>query len=220
MGAACRKFNTPVTGGNVSFYNQNPDGPVFPTPTIGMVGIIEDMKNRMTLDFKNSDDTIVLLGTQRNDIGSSEYLNKLKGVAFSQAPHFDLEEEFTLQQLVTSLIKDNSIISAHDISEGGLIVTLLESAFFNNKGFEVGSNASALRKDAYWMGEAQSRVVVSCTTAQVASIEAAAKKLNIDFTVLGKVTEGTITVDGENWGSIVSWKNSYDTAIENKLASK
>ena len=131
-----------------------------------------------------------------------------------------MDEEYTLQQLVSSLIKDHSIISAHDISEGGLIVTLLESAFYNNKGFEVGSNASSLRKDAYWMGEAQSRVVISCSTAQLASIEVAAKKLNIDFTVLGKVTEGTITVDGENWGSIASWKNSYDTAIENKLASK
>lgn len=220
MGAACRKFNTPVTGGNVSFYNQNPDGPVFPTPTIGMVGIIEDMKNRMTLDFKNNGDTIVLLGTQRNDIGSSEYLHKLKGVAHSQAPHFNLDEEFTLQQLVSSLIKDHAIISAHDISEGGLIVTLLESAFYNHKGFEVNSNASSLRKDAYWMGEAQSRVVVSCSTAQLASIETAAKQFNIDFTVMGKVTDGSITVDGENWGSIASWKNSYDTAIENKLASK
>ncbi len=107
-------------------------------------------------------------------------------------------------------------MSAHDISEGGLIVTLLESAFYNHKGFEVGSNGSSLRKDAYWMGEAQSRVVVSCSTAQLASIEAAAKQLNIDFTVLGKVTDGTITVDGENWGTIASWKNSYDTAIENK----
>jgi phosphoribosylformylglycinamidine synthase len=209
-----------VTGGNVSFYNQNPDGPVFPTPTIGMVGIVEDMKNRMTLDFKNNGDTIVLLGTQRNDLGSSEYLNKLKGVTHSQAPHFNLEEEFALQQLVASLIKDHAILSAHDISEGGLIVTLLESAFYNHKGFEVNSNGSSLRKDAYWMGEAQSRVVVSCTSAQLASIETAAKQFNIDFTVMGKVTDGSITVDGENWGSIASWKNSYDTAIENKLASK
>ena len=173
----------------------------------------------MTLDFKNNGDTIVLLGTQRNDIGSSEYLNKLKGVAHSQAPHFDLEEEFTLQQLVASLIKDHSILSAHDISEGGLIITLLESAFYNNKGFEVNSNASSLRKDAYWMGEAQSRVVVSCTSAQVTSIETAAKKFNIEFAVMGKVTEGSIQVDGEDWGTIASWKNSYDTAIENKLTS-
>jgi phosphoribosylformylglycinamidine synthase len=217
MGAACRKFNTPVTGGNVSFYNQNPDGPVFPTPTIGMVGIVEDMKNRMTLDFKEEGDTIVLLGTQRNDIGSSEYLNKLKGVAHSSAPHFELEEEFALQQLVAQLIKDHSIESAHDISEGGLIVTLLESAYFNNKGFEVSSNNSDLRKDAYWMGEAQSRVVVSCKAASVASIEAAATKAGIATFVMGKVTGGAVKVEGEDWGNISTWKNKYDTAIENKL---
>jgi len=217
MGAACRKFNTPVTGGNVSFYNQNPDGPVFPTPTIGMVGIVEDMKNRMTLDFKSEGDTIVLLGTQRNDIGSSEYLNKIKGVAHSSAPHFELEEEFALQQLVAQLIKDHSIESAHDISEGGLIVTLLEAAYFNNKGFEVSSNNSSLRKDAYWMGEAQSRVVVTCKAATLASIEAAAAKAGVEITVMGKVTNGTVKVDGEDWGNISVWKNKYDTAIENKL---
>jgi phosphoribosylformylglycinamidine synthase len=217
MGAACRKFNTPVTGGNVSFYNQNPDGPVFPTPTIGMVGIVEDMNNRMTLDFKNEGDAIVLLGQQRNDIGSSEYLNKIKGVAFSQAPHFDLEEEFQLQQLVASLIKSKKIKSAHDISEGGLIVTLLESAFFNNKGFNVSSNNSDLRKDAYWLGEAQSRVVVSCSADQVADIEQLAKTFGIITTTIGKVTDGEVMVDNENWGTIATWKNTYDTAIEKKL---
>jgi len=219
MGAACRKFNTPVTGGNVSFYNQNPDGPVFPTPTIGMVGIIEDMKNRMTLDFKNAGDTIILLGTQRNDIGSSEYLNKIKGVTHSQAPYFDLEEEFALHQLVASLIKAQKIKSAHDVSEGGLIITLLESAFVNNKGFEVSSNDTALRTDAYWLGEAQSRVVVSCDAASIASIEAMAEQLGIASTVIGKVTEGSIQVNNEKWEAIAAWKNSYDTAIENKLAS-
>jgi phosphoribosylformylglycinamidine synthase len=218
MGAACRKFNTPVTGGNVSFYNQNPDGPVFPTPTIGMVGIIEDMKHRMTLDFKTAGDVIVLLGTQRNDIGSSEYLNKIKGVAHSQAPHFDLEEEFALHQLVTSLIKQNKIKSAHDISEGGLIITLLESAFVNNKGFEVSSNDAALRTDAFWLGEAQSRVVVSTDTASVAAIEALANQLGIAISIIGKVTDGTIQVNNEKWDGIAGWKNSYDTAIEKKLA--
>ncbi len=217
MGAACRKFNTPVTGGNVSFYNQNPDGPVFPTPTIGMVGIVEDMKNRMTLDFKKEGDLIVLLGEQRNDIGSSEYLNKLKGVTHSQAPYFDLEEEFNLQQLVAELIKNAHVKSVHDISEGGLIVTLLESAFFNNKGFEVSSNGSALRKDAYWVGEAQSRVVVSTDAVNVAAIEAAAAKHGIKTTVIGQVTASDVVVEGENWGAITSWKNDYDTAIEKEL---
>ncbi len=217
MGAACRKFNTPVTGGNVSFYNQNPDGPVFPTPTIGMVGIVEDMNNRMTLDFKNEGDAIVLLGQQRNDIGSSEYLNKIKGVAFSHAPHFDLEEEFQLQQFVANLIKAKQIKSAHDISEGGLIITLLESAFFNNKGFKVSSNNSDLRKDAYWLGEAQSRVVVSCNANQVAQLEASAKAAGVAFAVLGNVTNGEVVVNDENWGTIATWKNEYDIAIEKKL---
>jgi len=218
MGAACRKFNTPVTGGNVSFYNQNPDGPVFPTPTIGMVGIVEDIKNKMTLDFKNEGDVIVLLGEQRNDIGSSEYLNKLKGVTHSQAPYFDLDEEFNLQQLVAGLIQEAKVKSAHDISEGGLMVTLLESAFYNNKGFDVSSNGSGLRKDAYWLGEAQSRVVVSADATSVAAIEAAAAKHGIKTTVLGKVTSANVVVEGENWGSITDWKNNYDTAIEKQLA--
>jgi phosphoribosylformylglycinamidine synthase len=218
MGAACRKFNTPVTGGNVSFYNQNPDGPVYPTPTIGMVGIVEDMKNRMTLDFKNKGDNIVLLGTQRNDIGSSEYLNKIKGVEFSPAPYFNLDEEFNLQQLVAGLIKAGNIKSAHDISEGGLIVTLLESAFTNNKGFEVNAVGAALRTDAYWMGEAQSRVVVSCDSATVAAIETMAAKFGIAVSVLGKVSASDVVVNGENWGSIMDWKNNYDTAIEKQLA--
>jgi phosphoribosylformylglycinamidine synthase len=218
MGAACRKFNTPVTGGNVSFYNQNPDGPVYPTPTIGMVGIVEDMKNRMTLDFKNEGDTIVLLGTQRNDIGSSEYLNKLKGVEFSPAPYFNLEEEFNVQQLVAGLIKEAKVKSVHDISEGGLMVTLLESAFTTQKGFDVAVQDTNLRTDAYWLGEAQSRVVVSCSAENIDAIQSAATTAGIGFAVIGKVTNGDVKVSGENWGNIADWKNKYDTAIEKQLA--
>jgi phosphoribosylformylglycinamidine synthase len=183
-----------------------------------MVGIVEDLKNKMTLDFKNEGDVIVLLGEQRNDIGSSEYLNKLKGVTHSQAPYFDLDEEYNLQQLVAELIKTAKVKSAHDISEGGLVVTLLESAFCNNKGFDVNSNGSGLRKDAYWVGEAQSRVVVSTDATSVAAIETAAAKHGIITTVLGKVTNGAVIVEGENWGSIADWKNDYDTAIEKQLA--
>ncbi len=218
MGKACRKFNTPVTGGNVSFYNQNPDGPVYPTPTIGMVGIVEDMKNRMTLDFKNEGDSIVLLGTQINDIGCSEYLHKIKGVEFSTVPHFDLEEEFALQNLVADLIKNKSIQSAHDISEGGLIVTLLESAFTTNKGFEVSASNKTIRKDAYWLGEAQSRVVVSCNAVQLEAVQKAAMAAGIELAVIGKVTLGAVKVEGEDWGNITDWKNKYDTAIEKQLA--
>ncbi|MEN9686680.1 MAG: phosphoribosylformylglycinamidine synthase subunit PurL [Bacteroidota bacterium] len=216
MGDACRKFNTPVTGGNVSFYNQNPDGPVYPTPTIGMVGILDDFSNRMTLDFKSAGDDILLIGQQQNDIGSSEYLHKLKGVAYSPAPYFELEEELAVQNLIARLIREKQIQSAHDISEGGLAITLLESSFPNGLGFKVSANSS-LRKDAYWFGEAQGRVVVSCKEANTVQITELAKSLNIPVTKLGKVSEGTVAVNDENWGSIGDWKLQYDTAIENSI---
>jgi phosphoribosylformylglycinamidine synthase len=120
--------------------------------------------------------------------------------------------------LITSLIKEHKIKSAHDISEGGLMVTLLESAFVNNKGFEVNSNGSDIRTDAYWLGEAQSRVVVSCDAENMKAIEALSNKLGIACNVIGKVTDGSIKVNNEKWDSIAIWKNSYDTAIEKKLA--
>lgn len=213
MGDACRKFNTPVTGGNVSFYNQNPDGPVYPTPTIGMVGIVDDVDARMTLDFKNEGDVIILLGTQQNDIASSEYLHKLKKVEYSPAPYFNLDEEYNVQQLVSSLIKNKMIQSAHDISEGGLAINLLESGFNRGLGFTVEAETS-LRKDAFWFGEAQSRVVVSCANDKAAAITEAAKAAGITATVLGTVTTGQVAVNGVSWGTIDNWKNLYDTAIE------
>lgn len=217
MGDACRKFKTPVTGGNVSFYNQNPDGPVYPTPTIGMVGILDDFSNRMTMDFKKEGDLILLIGKPQNDIGSSEYLHKLKKTEYSPAPYFNLEEELAVQQLVADIIKEKLISSAHDISEGGLAITLLESGFHQNLGFKVAAKTE-LRKDAYWFGEAQGRVVVSCSAQQAETILQKAKAAGVTIEQLGTVSAGTIEVNGENWGSIGVWKEKYDTAIEKLLA--
>jgi phosphoribosylformylglycinamidine synthase len=213
MGEACIKFNTPVTGGNVSFYNQSPDGPVYPTPTIGMVGLLDSAEDKMTLHFKNIGDSIYLLGQSRNDINSSEYLHKIVGEEYSPCPYFDLEEEFALQQTVYSLIKNKLIESAHDVSEGGLMVTLLESAFTNEFGFDVSANGLPIRKDAYWFGESQSRVVVSVTAKNEAAFQSALKLSEASFTFIGIVTEKNITVEGQDWGTIVDWKNKYDNAI-------
>ncbi len=214
MGDACRKFNTPVTGGNVSFYNQNPEGPVYPTPTIGMVGVIDDLDNRMTMDYKAPGDFIVLIGEQRNDIASSEYLHKIRGVEYSPAPAFNLFEEYQVQQFVAGAIRNKQILSAHDISEGGLIVTLIEKGFNRNLGFAVEASVSG-RNDAYWLGEAQSRVVVTCSAEQLAELQGDAMEKGIGCTVIGKVTDGAISVNGADWGNIAAWKNKYDTAIEN-----
>ncbi|HQS35055.1 MAG TPA: AIR synthase related protein, partial [Sediminibacterium sp.] len=213
MGDACKKFNTPVTGGNVSFYNQNPDGPVYPTPTIGMVGILDNIDQKMTMHFKDAGDIIVLIGAQHNDIASSEYLHKLKGVQYSPAPYFNLEEEYNTQQLVSKLIRNKKIKSAHDISEGGLMITLLESGFSGGKGFSVHPTID-IRQDAYWFGEAQGRVVVSIAASEWGAVQAAATAEGIAITQLGTVTANEVEVAGNNWGSIEDWKNKYDTAIE------
>lgn len=217
MGDACRRFNTPVTGGNVSFYNQNPDGAVYPTPTIGMVGLLEDITQKMTLDFKEGGDHIFLIGKSINDIAGSEYLHKLVGVEYSPAPGFDLETEVALQEKVASLIREKHIVSAHDVSEGGLIVTLLESGFHRNLGFKVQQADAAVRKDAYWLGEGQSRVVVSVKDAALSAFKEAMG--NHPYEYLGTVTtDGSVWVDGNSWGNISTWKEQYDTAIEKYLA--
>jgi phosphoribosylformylglycinamidine synthase len=217
MGEACRKFNTPVTGGNVSFYNQNPEGPVYPTPTIGMVGVLDNADDKMTLDFKNDGDVIVLIGTQKNDIGSSEYLHKIKGIELSPAPYFDIDEEFAVQKFISSIIKEKIITSAHDISEGGLLVTLLESGFNRNLGFDVAGDTEGLRTDAFWLGEAQSRVVISCSKEKLQELKHKTASAGIDIAVLGAVTSSAIKINGEDFGDIKNWKNRYDTAIEKIL---
>jgi phosphoribosylformylglycinamidine synthase II len=198
MGAACLKFETPVTGGNVSFYNQSTiDGTaVFPTPTIGMVGIIEKGSSPMTLDFKNEGDIIVLIGQNRNDISSSQYLAYWHKQNFSPAPYFDLDEEFAMQSTLRKLIQTGKVQSAHDVSEGGLFISLLESAMYNNLGFEMTTDAN-LRKDAVLFGEGQSRVAISCRPQDLAAIEADLKAANQAYTVIGKVNDGKVLVDGE-----------------------
>lgn len=216
MGDACRKFNTPVTGGNVSFYNQSPEGAVYPTPTIGMVGILDNIDNKMTLSFKSEGDIIVLIGEQKNDIASSEYLHKIKKIEYSDVPYFDLDEEFKIQQFITSIINKKLIQSAHDISEGGLIITLMEKGFYNNLGFSISYNTT-IRKDAYWFGEAQSRVVVTVAKSNYESFKTFITKANIPFTQIGTVTSGEIEINNDKWDNILVWKEKYDTAIEKHL---
>ncbi len=214
MGIACKRFDTPVTGGNVSFYNQSPNGPVYPTPVIGMVGMIDDLAKKMTLDFKNEGDQIYLLGKSRDDIASSTYLSKILKEENSPAPYIDIEEEFQLQETVKDLIRTGQIKSAHDISDGGLFITLLESAIPNNLGFKIATDA-AIRKDAYLFGEAQSRVVVSIEKKNEKEFESSLK--GISFEKLGSVTSDSIQIDQENWGNISKWKEDYNNALANNM---
>jgi phosphoribosylformylglycinamidine synthase len=217
MGEACLKFDTPVTGGNVSFYNQHPDGAVYPTPTIGLVGLLEDTKEKMTLFFKQAGDQIFMIGKSRNDIHSSAFLHALNDVEYSPAPYFDLDEEFVLQTKLLACIRQGLVESAHDVAEGGLFTTLAECGFHKNLGFSVSCQDKSIRRDAYWFGESQSRVVVSVRNEKLPAFKKALEGMPLEK--LGEVTGSLILVNGENWGNIREWKHEYDTAIEKEMES-
>ena len=216
MKAACEKFQTPVTGGNVSFYNQDSKGnAVFPTPTIGMIGIIDDEKHITTLGFKNEGDVIIMLGENKDDINSSQYLVKYHQVENSPCPYFDLDAEAALQDNLLNLIKKGAVKSAHDCSEGGLFTALLESGMSGNLGFSAVKDESISRSDSFWFGEAQSRVVISVDKDEVERVKSMIK---VPHTVLGEVTAGELSIDQSNWGSITDWKIEYDSALAKALA--
>lgn len=222
MAEACTKFGTPVTGGNVSFYNQSKSGndevPVFPTPTIGMLGVVPDKRNTMSLNFKNTGDHIFLIGSSQNCINSSQYLYSYHNIKNSPAPHFNLNDEYNMQALVQNLIANKLIQSAHDVSDGGLFITLLESAMHGLLGFDINTNED-IRTDAFLFGEAQSRVVVTVSDDELDNFINFISETEVDFENLGIVTPGSITINGTQWKNTLFFKEAYDTAIEKVMAT-
>jgi phosphoribosylformylglycinamidine synthase len=220
MGAACEKFQTPVTGGNVSFYNhtvrEEHTEPVFPTPAIGMIGVVEDKKHHTPLAFQQKGDLIYLLGENRNDINSSQYLVQEHGVEASPAPFFSLEEEYALQEQLKMLIRKGLLQSAHDVSEGGLWVALMESAMSGRLGFDVTTD-SAIRADAYLFGESQSRVVVSVAQDRETDFVDLMMLNGVEFDLLGHVTKGSIRLDDRDWGHVEHYTQLYEEAIEKEM---
>jgi len=220
MSAACLKFSTPVTGGNVSFYNQTVTNgveiPVFPTPTIGMIGIVPDKNKVMSLNFKQKGDLIFILGNCTNDISSSEYLVAHHGIKKSSAPYFNLDEEFNLHQIITQLIDSESINAAHDVSDGGLFVTLSEMSFPNELGFDIETDAE-IRPDAFLFGEGQGRVVVTVSEEMEDQFIETMVSSGVNFTLIGHVTKGKLQIDGEHFGFIKEVKNLYNDALGNHL---
>jgi phosphoribosylformylglycinamidine synthase II len=222
MSAACKRFETPVTGGNVSFYNQtvNADGsaaPVFPTPTIGMLGVMKDKSLQTTLDFKYKGDLIYLLGVPRNDINSSEYLYSFHGVKNSPAPFFNLDEEFTVQKCIKELIRNNYISSAHDVSDGGLFVTLCEMALPNSLGFDIVTD-SEIRRDAFLFGESQSRIAVTVVEDYEDEFLDFVGESGVQVMLLGHVTKGRVTIDEENFGFIEDYRAIYENSIAEAMS--
>jgi phosphoribosylformylglycinamidine synthase subunit PurL len=219
MSAACTKFKTPVTGGNVSFYNQSSyEGPVFPTPTIGMLGIVLDKKRITTIPFKAEGDIILLIGDSKNDINSSEYLFAFHKVKKSPAPYFDLDTEFKVQELVKASIKNGLVKSAQDCSDGGLFVALAEKSFHHGLGFRINTD-KAFRSDAYLFGEAQSRVVLTCNSADIQKISDLASQLGVSVSEIGTVGGSEIIINNESFGTVESYKSLYNSGLTKHLVN-
>lgn len=220
MSRACEKFETPVTGGNVSFYNQSTiggkDEAVFPTPTIGMLGLLNNKNHHTTIAFKEKGHMVYLIGRSQNDLASSEYLYSFQGIKESPAPYFNLEEEFAVQQTTLELINRNLIQSANDVSDGGLFITLLECAMPRRFGFDITTDAE-IRTDVFLFGEAQGRIVVTVSPSRETHFIDFMMESGIPFTALGHVTKSEIRIDDVSYGFIADLKKTYDNALGEKI---
>jgi phosphoribosylformylglycinamidine synthase len=215
MAEACRVLETPVTGGNVSFYNETMDTPIFPTPVVGMLGFIENIEKRMTAGFKKAGHVILLAGETREELGASEYLKLVTGEIRGLPPALDLEREKALQAFVLQAIRLGLVSSAHDCAEGGLAVALAECAFLAGPGaagaevdvnitagatVAAGMKAAAAsrepagRLDATLFGESQSRVLISCDETKVEALFELAQEHGVPLARLGLVRDGRFTL--------------------------
>ena len=196
---ACCALKTPVTGGNVSFYNENPDGAIYPTPVIGMIGEINDGAKVVSADFKNPGDVIIVLGETHGHIGGTEYLKIHHNMVCGDSPSLDLIVEKNLQMLCLEIINQGLINSAHDISEGGLAISLAEcSIFSSNKGNQLGTQIDFhidIRKDLYLFGEDQSRIIISADPINISVIKSLSDYFHIKYEIIGKVIKGTFQIN-------------------------
>ncbi|MCK4747614.1 MAG: hypothetical protein KAT15_11280, partial [Bacteroidales bacterium] len=215
-----RKMEIPVIAGNVSFHNLTYNGEdiasVIPTPVVGMVGILDNHEDVMTVNFRNKGDVIFLIGRSDNDISSSEYLSFVHLINESAAPKFDLEYEMKLQQVVKEIIRLRLVSSAHDISMGGLFVTLVECALPGSLGFDITSPAE-IRGDAFLFGESQSRVVVSVSSEQETDFLDYMMETGIHFSALGHVTKEELRIDDVSFGFIADYARDFENALEQLL---
>ncbi|HEX9750193.1 MAG TPA: phosphoribosylformylglycinamidine synthase subunit PurL [candidate division Zixibacteria bacterium] len=192
MGEACRAFGTPVTGGNVSFYNEDQHRAVYPTPTIGMIGRIEDLRFVTPGVFQHSGDKIALVGETRDELGASEYLKTIHGTIAGMVPALDLDLEKRAQSFVMRAIREGLVKSAHDCSDGGLAVALFECCIGAEEqlfGLDVTSPGTSLRPDAILFSESQSRIVLSCAPKHADALARLAASESVPFQVIGNVTD-------------------------------
>jgi|TARA_Y100000294_G_scaffold44468_1_gene40984 phosphoribosylformylglycinamidine synthase len=216
IGEACRALNTPVTGGNVSFYNETGDTAVFPTPVIGMVGLLENINQSTTLEFKDAGDFIVTLGALNGSLGGSEYLRTIHGKIQGPIPHLNLELEMGIQELCLDAIKKGIIKSAHDLSDGGLAVNLSESLIQSKAG--LGAKLDVVRKlhnSELLFGECQSVIIVTLEESALYELILLAQNLNVHTQTIGRVNESnSLVINDQIDISRTKLENAYSNSLE------
>ena len=217
MSDACRIFETPVTGGNVSFYNESPTAAVYPTPTIGMMGIIEDLSHVTTSWFKETGDIIFLIGKNLGEIGGSEYLKVIHGLVSGDAPQIDLNYEKAVMDLTYEAIVKGLIRSAHDVSDGGLAVALTECCLQGKKNHVIGATVNLkdkMREDFLLFGETQSRIVVSVSNSKAGSFRKMSAAAGIDFAEIGTVGGKTLRINDWIDANVSELEDVYRSSIK------
>ncbi|HEY5992954.1 MAG TPA: AIR synthase-related protein, partial [Candidatus Udaeobacter sp.] len=216
---------TPVTGGNVSLYNESPAGVVDPTPTIGMVGLIDDEKHVTTQWFKEAGDVIILVGEIGNGLGGSSYLKVCHGLKIGPPPRVDLANEIKVQNAIRDLIRQGLVKSAHDCSEGGLAVAVAECCFHPEKRFgaQIDLKARDTRAATVLFNESQSCIVISVAPADLEKTISILNESAVSFEQLGKVSaqELCIRVSDETFRWQITdlyddWWNAIRRAIEDE----
>jgi len=200
MAEACRVLETPVTGGNVSFYNEDPERIVYPTPVVGMIGLVENIKYITTQWFKKEGDLIVLLGKNKEELGGTEFLKVIHNLTKGEPPVLDLNYEKRVQQACLKLIKSGIVKSAHDCSEGGLAVALAECCMTSGNNLRLGAEIEIqdnLRVDALLFGETQSRIILSLEEKVLPELEKLNKEFDINYAIIGKVEGQNLKIN--NW---------------------
>ncbi|MBU1881880.1 phosphoribosylformylglycinamidine synthase II, partial [bacterium] len=218
MGEACRMFDTPVTGGNVSFYNESEETSILPTPVIGMVGLLDDIKKAVRSPFQNAGDAIVLLGETMADLGGSEYLHHLHQVIAGDAPEIDLALEHRTQICLREAIQREWISSAHDCADGGLAVALAECCILNRNnplGAAVSLSNSILQTTDILFSESPSRIVLSVSQDKVGDVLALAASMQVPAEKIGEVGGDRIRIGSWIDIDLHSLSNSYYQALPN-----
>ncbi len=218
---SCTALEVPVTGGNVSFYNESPQGAIYPTPTIGMVGLLENIEKRVPSSFQNEGDIVFLAGDTFNEIGGSHYLMIEHGLKQGLPPRLDLKREKALQTFMLAAADEKKLVSCHDLSEGGLAVALAECCLKNPAGLGVEVKSlsdirkiqAGLRDDAIYFGESQSRVVISVRPEHQKDVRNLAKKQGVALYEIGQVRGDALVLEGRIHLPVLEMKDLFENRI-------